>query len=229
MKFGMAGVSVFLAMPTHRDIPAQTAISLLETQQALHEKNIPFRVHMEVGGSLVHHSRTSLVHQFLKTDHNRMFWVDSDITWKPDDFLRFLALSTKMEVVCGAYLTKTTPSIFFLNYEQGVLEANEYGCLSVKGAGLGFTVVQRKVIEELYAKAPLRKYPWSEDLIPKVFRMDEEGIAERGEDMAFFSDIRDLGYSINVDPSITLGHIGPYVYSGSLSSMMEEAPGKAGI
>lgn len=221
MKFGMAGVSVFLAMPTNRDLPAQTVISLLETQQALHDKNIPLRVHMEVGGSLVHHSRTALVHQFLKTDFTRMFCIDSDITWKPADFLKFLALSTKMEVVCAAYPTKTTPSVFFIHYEDHDLESNEFGCLPVKGAGLGFTVIQRKVIEELYANAPKRKYPWSEELIPKVFRQDEEGIEERGEDMAFFSDIRDLGYSINLDPSITLGHIGPHVYSGSVSSMME--------
>ena len=223
MQFGMAGVSVFLAMPTHRDIPAQTVISLLETQQLLHDSGIKFQVHMEVGGSLVHHSRTALVHAFLKTDYSRLFWVDSDITWKPQDFLRFLAFSTKMEVVCGAYPTKTTPSVFFLKYDEARVESNEFGCIPVEGAGLGFTVIQRKVIEELSAKAPLRKYPWNENLIPRVFRQDEEGVNARGEDMAFFSDIGELGYTVNLDPSITLGHIGSHVYSGSISSMIEPA------
>ena len=220
----MAGISVFLAMPTHRDIPAQTVMSLMETQREMHNHNIPLTINMEVGGSLVHHSRTSLVRQFLKTDQNRMFWVDSDITWEAKDFLRLLALSTKMEVVCGAYPTKTDPPVFFLRYDgENTHYANEYGCLPVKGAGLGFTVVQRKVIEELSAKAPLVKFPFLGELTPRVFRCDEVNGEARGEDMAFFSDICDLGYTVNLDPSIDLGHVGSKTYSGSIASKMEPA------
>ncbi len=223
MQIGMAGVSVFLAMPTNRDLPPNTVISLLETQRLLQEKGIPLDVHLEVGGSLVHHSRTALVHQFLKTECSHLFWVDSDITWEASDFLRLSALATKMEVVCGAYPTKTEPSVFFMRYESSKLKENQYGCLEINGVGIGFTVIQRKVIQQLYDKAPKRKYPWADELIPRVFRCDDEGIEARGEDMAFFSDVRDLGYHIHLDPRIKLGHIGPKVYSGVIATKLEVA------
>jgi hypothetical protein len=223
MQFGMAGVSCFLAMPTHRDIPAATVMSLLNTQREMQTRGIPLLVHMEVGGSLVHHSRTSLVHQFLKTDCTHLFWVDSDIVWEVKDFERLLALATKMEVVCAAYPVKQDPPLFFLRYDETAThKTNEYGCLPVRGAGLGFSVIQRGVIEKLSANAPLRKYPFNAEPIPRVFRCDDDGTDARGEDMAFFSDICDLGYAVNLDPSVSLGHIGTKVYSGSIASMMEE-------
>lgn len=221
MEFGMAGISCFLAMPTHRDIPAQTVISLLETQSEMQARGIPLKVYLEVGGSLVHHSRTSLVHQFLKTDCTRIFWVDSDITWQAKDFIRLLALSTKMDVVCAAYPVKQDPPLFFLRYDESdAHKTNEYGCLSVKGAGLGFAVITRQVIEQLSAKAPMIKFPFQQECIPGVFRCDVDNGEARGEDMAFFSDICDLGYVVNLDPSVSLGHIGSKVYSGSVASMM---------
>ena len=34
LRVDLAGVSVFIAMPTHRDLPPRTAISLLKTQRA---------------------------------------------------------------------------------------------------------------------------------------------------------------------------------------------------
>ena len=83
-------------------------------------------------------------------------------------------------------------------------------------------VIDRKVIEQLSANAPLRKYPFQPEKIPRVFRCDNDGDEERGEDIAFFSDIGDLGYTVNLDPSVELGHIGSKVYSGSIASMMEQ-------
>ncbi len=222
MEIDMAGVSVFLAMPTHRDIPANTVISLIATQRAMRDHNIPFHIHLEVGGSLVHHARTSLVHQFMQTDCTHLFWVDSDICWEAADFLKLIALATKMEVVCGSYPTKADPPVFFMQYAPGPHRTNEYGCVEIKGIGIGFSVIQRKVVEELYSKAPKRKYPWSKDLIPRVFRCDSEGIEERGEDMAFFSDVRDLGYKVQLDPTVKLGHIGPKIYEGTIAYLEKE-------
>lgn len=222
MKLDMAGVSVMLAMPVHRDLPVQTVRSLLETQGVMQENNIPLVLHLEVGGSLVHHARTVIAHHFLKGECNRLFWIDSDIAWSGQDFLRFIALSTKMEVVCGSYPCKSDPPLFFLNLDDAdaQLEANEYGCLPVKGAGLGFTIVQRQVMERLAEKAPKLIYPRINEPIPRIFRCDELNGEARGEDMAFFADVRELGYRVNLDPSITLGHVGSKEYSASIGDFI---------
>jgi hypothetical protein len=86
--------------------------------------------------------------------------------------------------------------------------------------------------------------PWaldevSGDFVREVFRCDtvplnrlgEEGkcppelvgqpiYGRRGEDMAFFADLRDLGYTVWLYPNIQLGHIGTKTYRGDLMAAM---------
>jgi hypothetical protein len=221
MKVDMAGVSVMLAMPTHRDVPVGTVISLLETQDLLQAKRLPFELQLQVGSSLVTHARSKIAHQFLKSDKQLLFWVDSDMEWKGKDFLRLCALATKMDVVCGAYPAKQDPPVFFLDRaSQGELEANEYGCLQMGGTGLGFTVVNRRVIEALSEAAPKLKFNGSEEPIAHIFRCDEHDGYARGEDMAFFADVKAAGFGVFLDPTVTLGHIGSKTYTASIADML---------
>lgn len=228
MELSITNLRVMLVMPVHRDIAARTVRSLLETQAECLVRGIPIDIEMQVGSSLVHHARTKAAHLFLQSDYNRIFWIDSDISWQAKDFLRLLALSTKMECVCGAYPLKSDPPLFLLNVDLDTnIQANEYGCIPVKGAGLGFTCVQRGVMEQLAAKAPLLKYPDMDVKIPRVFRCDDNDGNARGEDMAFFADIRELGYLVNLDPNITLGHIGQKEFVGTMSAFLTEQPAQA--
>lgn len=218
----MAGVSVMLAMPTHRDIPVGTVISLMATMDLMRSRGIPFEIQLQIGSSLVHHARSKIAHLFLQSDKSLLFWVDSDIEWEAKDFLRLCALATKMDVVGGAYPAKKDPTLFFLDPSAvGELEANEFGCLSVGGWGIGFTVFNRRVIEALSAKAPKRKFAMQPEPIAYLFRADDEidGHA-RGEDMSFFADAKEAGFGVFLDPSITLGHIGSKTYSASIADML---------
>jgi hypothetical protein len=222
MKLGMAGVSVMLAMPANRDIPPGTVISLLETMDLMRTQGIPFEMQWQIGSSLVHHARSKIAHLFLKSDKSLLFWVDSDIEWEAKDFLRLCALATKMDVVGGAYPAKKDPIVFFLDPSSaGEIKSNEYGCLEIGGWGIGFTVFNRKVIEALSEKAPKRKFHNDLELIPYLFRADdeEEGSA-RGEDMSFFADAKKAGFGVFLDPSVTLGHIGSKTYTASIADML---------
>jgi hypothetical protein len=221
MKVDMAGVSVMLAMPTHRDIPAGTVASLLATQDLLTAKRIPFEVQLQVGNSLVTHARSKIAHTFLKSDKSLLFWVDSDIEWEAKDFLRLCALATKMDVVGGAYPAKRDPIVFFLDPSSGGdIESNEYGCLKIGGWGMGFTVMNRRVIEAVAAKSPKLKFNGSNEPIAHMFRCDEIDGFARGEDMAFFADVKELGFEAFLDPSVTLGHIGSKTYTASIANML---------
>jgi len=221
MKVDMAGVSVMLAMPTHRDIPAGTVASLLATQDLLASKRIPFEVQLQVGNSLVTHARSKIAHTFLKSDKSLLFWVDSDIEWEAKDFLRLCALATKMDVVGGAYPAKRDPIVFFLDpSSDGDIASNEYGCLKIGGWGMGFTVMNRRVIEAMAAKSPKLKFNGSDEPIAHMFRCDEIDGFARGEDMAFFADVKELGFEAFLDPSVTLGHIGSKTYTASIADML---------
>jgi hypothetical protein len=220
IRLNLAGVSVFIAMPTHRDLPPRTAVSLLKTQHALDTNNIPCEVLIEPGFSIVEVARSMCVHRFLLTPATKMFWIDSDMAWEPDAFMRTLALSGKVDAVCGAYPTKEEPPRFNVG-TPGRVTMNEYGCIPCRGGGLGFTIVNRNVIEHLAAKAPTITYPLdtqppSDVKIRHLFSTGRtEGGAFLGEDTAFFRDIEEAGFKCWCDPSLVLGHIGPKVYEGS--------------
>ena len=216
----MSGVSVMLAMPLNRDMPWQTAASLLGTQALMIERGIPFEIRFCHGCSLVEIARTRLAHEFLEGDKTRLFWVDSDIQWRPEDFLRMLALSTRMEVVAAAYPAKVDAPTFLLQHRED-MTFNDFGCVAIEGIGMGFMVVGREVIQALAERAPKLKFPQRSDPMAHIFRCDADGEKFRGEDMAFCADVRALGFDVHVDPTIRLGHIGAKTYTGGLMDAME--------
>lgn len=221
------GVRVMISMPTHRDLPPMTVVSLMETGNALIRQKVPYTLEMQIGNSLVHLARTKSAHNFLKDDWTHFFCVDSDITWNSDDFLRLCMLAThpKMDVCAVTYPYKKDPLTFHMNVEDrdDVITSNEYGLIPAKSAGLGFTIVKRKVIEALAEKAQRINFKLDgyED-VASIFRSDIFEGGPRGEDIAFFDDIRELGFNVWVDPTITLGHIGSKEYKGALADHLEK-------
>jgi hypothetical protein len=221
MEINLKDVKVMISIPCGPSIPWQTVQSIVETCIGLEKEKITFVFQLVAGCSIVEHARTQVCNGFLKSEMNTLFMIDSDITWSFKDFIRLLALSTKMEVVSAAYPAKNDKKYFMLKGCEGLLTTNEYGCLPIGGVGLGFTVVQRKVIEQLAEKAKKVIFPWSNgEHIPHIFRCDIDGDEARGEDMAFFDDCKDLGYQLWLDPEIDLGHVGVKEYTASIKDAM---------
>lgn len=225
MDFNLKDVRVMIGMPCgSNSMPWQTVHSLVQTCTGLEREAIPYELHIVAGCSIVEHARTRVGQDFLGSTMNTLFMIDADIHWEFKDFMRLLSFSTVLEVVSGAYPAKRDDGkVFMLRGAEGELKTNECGCLPVGGVGLGFTVVQRKVIEQLAAKARLVRFPWSgAERIPYLFRCDIDGEDARGEDMAFFDDCKALGYQPWLDPEITLGHIGTKEYTGSIKDAMRK-------
>jgi hypothetical protein len=216
MNFDIAGLRVFLGMPVHRDINVWTVRSILDTRATLERRGSPVAVVMVDGGSIVEAARSSVAHQFLQSDSNRLFCVDSDIVWEPNEFTRLLAMSTVMDVVIASYPVKRDPPQFFISAGAPELKTNEYGCIPNIGAGLGFACIQRHVIEKLAEKAPKVHFADAKEKIPHIFRCDVEDSKFVGEDMAFFDDVRKLGIEIYLDPTVELGHHGHKTFKGRL-------------
>ena len=224
-EFDLTGVSVMIGIPVNRDFPASTTVSLVETCIALRDHNIPVDLTLEVGCSIPQHARSLVADNFLRSDKTHLFWIDSDLAWKTEDFIKLLCLATQTEVVGATYPAKMEPTTFLMRFREDTQALNEFGCMTVDGLGLGFTVIQRKVMEQLAEKARKVKFTSRPYLVPYIFRCDtiEEDGQEttRGEDMAFFADIRALGYTIHVDPGVRLRHIGPKAYTGAMIDAMK--------
>jgi hypothetical protein len=221
--FDVSGLRVMIAIPCGPTLPWQTVQSLVETVIVLKEKSIPFEITMVAGSSIVESARSKVTHQFLKSECNRLFMIDSDVTWSAQFAVRLLALSSKLPIVCGAYPAKVDPVTFLMGHNVNAnMVMNEYGCLPISGMGLGFCIVQREVIEKLAERAPKLTFHDEAEKVAHIFRCDQIDGAFRGEDMAFFSDVRDLGYEVNLDPTITLGHVGVKCYRGSIMDAIKQ-------
>jgi len=221
-SFDLAGMRVMIGMPIMDGKKAwETERSLIDTREALRPMGLPLSEKYVIGCSIIELARTKVLSRFLETDCTHLFMIDADMVWRPQDFIRLLALGTKLPVVGSTYPMKREPCTFMLRWESDELVANEYGCLPIRGMGLGFTLVQREVIERLAALSPKMRFNDEEGLKPHFFRNSVENGEFQGEDMAFFQDVRELGYIVWLDPAITLGHVGTKVYSGSIRAAMQ--------
>jgi hypothetical protein len=223
IQIDLKGLSVMIGMPAGRDLPGLTVKSLMGTQSLCRDVQVPFQFGMVIGSAVVQWARDEVVDLFLQSDATRLFWIDSDMTWKPEQFMRLLALSQYHDVICAAYPAKKEQPTFYVNWDPATgLEQGEHGLLEINGIGLGFTVISRKVVEELAAKADRVIDDVSKRDMAAVFRIDKTHDGRRqGEDMAFFSDIRALGYRVMLDPTVDLGHIGTKEYRGAIKDALQ--------
>ena len=218
---------VVIGMPiASGTLPWPTAVSLLGTVRVLDQEGIKFKIEAPTGCSVVQWARSAVAEAFLKTDFSHLFWVDADIMWTPDDFIRLLGFGAVLDVVGATYPFKKDPPGFLINTEgaAGKLEVNGLGCVKVKSMGLGFTLVKRHVVEMVAADKPLVYDPLNQVERRDIFRVDHTPHKHkvggrtlpgpRGEDVAFFDDVREAGFDCWLDPSVKLGHIGQKIYRG---------------
>jgi hypothetical protein len=199
-------------------VPWPTALSLARTTHACALRGIDVTICYVAGSSIITMARSQVVHRFLQGAKKRLFWIDSDIEWEPEDFLRLLGLSTHMDIVCAAYPLKTeTQKAFVVRHpDPSKITINPYGCIKVDGTGLGFTVMSREAVEKVVATKPTVLNQASGEHVADVFRIDTVDGLLRGEDIAFFDDLHALGYETWLDPTVELGHVGHKVYRGDV-------------
>ena len=224
IEIELDGLRVVVGMPATRDIPALTVKSLVTSATLCHNNGVNYGLAMVVGNAVVQWARDEIVKSFLESSANRLFLIDSDIVWEPDDFMRLVALSKHFKVVCGAYTTKNDSQSFIIYHdeEKGLTEQNDFGLIEILGTGLGFTIIDREVIEKLVEKADSIYDEITKSHIPSIFKVGTDSNGKRrGEDISFFEDIRNLGYKIYLDPRVQLGHMGMKLYSGNVFNAIQ--------
>ena len=214
LEVKLAGMTVSIGFPCGAHIPWQTSYALATTMYLCAQEGVQSSLEVVAGSPDVTAARSAVVDQFLNGSSSRLFWIDSDIVWEPNDFFRLLAFSDKMDVVCGAYPMKTVKRQFCVKHpDLKNFEINDFGCIKIEGTGLGFAVMTREVIERV-AATKARAKDMNHVETADVFRRDVVDGYKRGEDQAFFADIREQGYDVWLDPTIQLGHVGSHVYRG---------------
>jgi len=213
--------AVMIGMPVGPGyIPWETAVSLLATTRTLDAEKIKYKISAPVGSSVVQWARSNIAEAFLKEpEYTHLFWIDADMVWSPDDFIRLLGFGAVLDVVGATYPFKKegTPTFCLNAIEEkpGQYEVNGLGCVRMKSLAIGFSLMKRRVIEKVAAAKPMMHDPINGLDYRDIFRIDRNAKGEpRGEDVAFFDDIREAGFDVWLDPTIRLGHVGMKVYRG---------------
>ena len=143
-------------------------------------------------------------------EYKKILWIDSDIEWEPDDFLKLFY--SELDIVSGLYQLDSAGTVA-VNYpnERGVpTRVNKVEFLlhdlpvEVGGVGFGFVAIKHGVFEKM-------ERPWF--LINRV--QWEEGREMRvnvGEDYSWCANATRAGFKIFVDPLVKVKHHKEIVY-----------------
>jgi hypothetical protein len=130
---------------------------------SLHEAGIHLE-HVLVGSQMAtDNNRNIVAHEFLKSDTEWLFWLDTDVV-PPWQALKKL-LDLKKTIATGLYYLKdeaTEPTIYTrqVTGRYAVMQAWEPGeIMEVDSAGHGCLLVHRKVYEDIQAKFALLQRP----------------------------------------------------------------------
>jgi hypothetical protein len=142
--------------------------------------------------------------------YKKIFWIDSDIEWAPEDFLSLY--NSDLDIVSGLYALDEAGTVA-VNYpnDRGVpTRVNKVEFLlhedpvEVGGVGFGFLCVKRGVFESI-------KRPWF--LIGKVqWKENDDMRVNVGEDYSWCGRAQQTGYKIFVDPKVKVRHHKETVY-----------------
>lgn len=177
--------------------------------------------------SLITSARNYLVEKFINdTDGTHLFFLDNDISFDKDAFLRLVSWGTICPVVAGCYRLKQPRH----SYRVDLIKDEEDNYATAMGGQLllaervptGFMLIQRKVIEDLSERHPEFHYRAKGHGVNEytalvaLFQNPFKDGAMIGEDYFFCDLVTSNGYAIFVDPAIELGHIGLMEYHGAL-------------
>ena len=152
--------SILICIPSFdTKIHLETISSIISIRDILLQNNIGISI-MWLRDSLITRARNKLVKQFLDTDHTHLFFIDADISFTPDDFIRVLNLNKPIST--APYPIKRDDKIedgdasmgWCVNFPLGKynFKDNDNGYKLCDYAGTGFMCIQRDVFKTILKK-----------------------------------------------------------------------------
>jgi len=213
-SINLAGRKLMIAIPAYDgklNIDSAFALSNLAVQVGQLGVKL-YLTHLS-GCSLITKARNSLVADFLKSDADTLLFVDADVVITADAVLRLMALSLDKDITAGIYPRRGMDRKFFLDYYldgQNALVFDKNGLMRVKRIGTGFMMIQRHVIETMIANHPEWAYNNNVDnrTDHAIFDLKIVDGEYYGEDYLFCDRAVEEGFTVFLDPSISLPHVG---------------------
>jgi hypothetical protein len=215
--FDLAGKKLMIGLPAYdHKVGVKMAVSLMKLAQKVQEHGITIQVSSICGCSVVTRARNLIAYEFLQSDCDSLMFIDSDMTFEPDAVIRLLAWNQTKPIVAGAYEARKEGKIYILSLEGDAenVHMDKMGLVKAHRVATGFMMIQRRVFETLRDKHPeyAHKDTNSDNILHSFFdfKVTPEGYI--GEDFLFCDRAREAGFSVWVDPTIALGHMGVHEF-----------------
>jgi predicted O-methyltransferase YrrM len=222
---------VFIAVAAYEGCGAGFTWSLFYTGAALEREGVARELAIYSGNCHVDDSRNRLVRDFLNSDCSDLVFLDADVAWQADDFLKLLAYDR--DVVAGVYPKKADGDAYPVKTLPGEIWSDADGLIEVQGVPTGFLRIRRSVLEALAGRA--QKYNAKNDgaySTPCIFERQIHDGTRWGGDYVFCRKWREMGGRIYVDPAMRFEHSGEHTWTGSLGTWLRSRAGiglKAGL
>lgn len=212
-------MKIFIAIPAYdRKICCETARALINEQTIASSLGIELIIAFIPGCSLITHARNQAVRDFLKSDCDRLVFIDADLSWEPGSV--FKLISHDVDFVGGGYRYKDEIENYPIAWpDTKELWADpETGLLEVNMVPTGFLALKRDVFKKLTEAHPDRAYKFHDEEFQAFFHCPPGD----GEDGAFCRDWRTIGGKIWLEPRLELSHIeGAKKYTGNIGNWLK--------
>lgn len=205
-------IDVIIATPGH-SMCAEYVQSLMKTVQVLNARKITWTF-TNAYSSLVHHAReltatgTSRGRNLDPSErgplgdasYKKIIWIDSDISWEPEDFMRLYRSEEK--IVTGVYLLADGSMTTCMSAEHpgGIptpVLRKMSGVHQIQKTGFGFIAVKYGVFEKI-------PRPWFTCMPVEV----APGVVDTvSEDISWCMKAQQAGFKIYMDSEVRVGHM----------------------
>lgn len=232
-------MKLMLATPAYRGIQCLPFLdSLQETVELLLSRGVGCEFHMIAHNPYVQTARNALVQMFLRSDCDKLLFLDDDLSWDAEDVWRLLQADKPF--AAGIYSMKSDvanyPCVLKCDKDGRALTDGPY--LLATRAATGFMMVDRSVFAAIREAFPRLAYMEMPNIdgapMEEFFDYFPQGVHNGrwiGEDYAFCSMWEQLGGIIYIIPDMTFGHHGvdeegkPHTWTGNLLHYLRRQPG----
>lgn len=160
--------------------------------------------------------RNHLVADFLKSECDKLFFLDSDVSFTPGSLINLA--NKPVDLVGGCYRYKKEEEEYPIRFKPGHQWTDKNGLLEVEGIPFGFCCISREVFKRFDEKFPERvdkNFGFKSNVYFHLPFVD--GIFW-GEDYMFCKEWREMGGKVYLAPDIDLIHwsFKPVPYRGNI-------------
>ena len=190
--------------------------AMRHTEKLLNARDIDTQPIYVSFDSLVQRARNDLVRLALEDGYDDLIFIDSDMEWRPEWALALL--DHPVDCVGAAYRKKTDDQeIYTVRSAQLPIPVDpRTGLWTIDGIGTGFLRLSRKALQALWDSN--EEYKNEGRLCRWIFDVCVVDNTLVSEDNILCEKLKQLGFTVFLDPSFTPTHIGQKKFAGDFAS-----------